>query len=96
MSENALILSIQILAIYILFSQGMLLGSVRIYTANKFDSWFGLKASRYIQKPLWDCFPCMASVWTIVLTHDFSIGMILLVCGINFLIQETFLHETEA
>jgi hypothetical protein len=85
---QALILSIQITAIYTLFQQGMLLGWFRIMCANKIDRWFGLKWSRYIQKPVFDCLPCMASVWTIFLTNGFDIKLILTVCGINVLINK--------
>lgn len=88
MIQHGIILSLQITAIYIVFQQGMLLGWFRIALANDFDKTIGKKWSRYIQKPLWDCLPCMASVWTIILMHDFDLGMILLVCGLNVIINK--------
>jgi len=32
------------------------------------------------------CLPCMASVWTIVLTQSFNLKSILIVCGMNAII----------
>lgn len=90
---NAIILSLQITAIYIVFQQGMLLGWMRIAMANMFDTTFGKKRSRYIQKPLFDCLPCMASVWTTILTQEIDLGMILLVCGLNLIIEKFLDYE---
>lgn len=107
---QAIILSLQITAIYIVFQQGMLLGWLRIGAANLLDDSFGFcckkmnidsplltgkKLSLYIQKPLWECLMCMSSVWTIVLTHSFNIKLILLVCGINSLIDKFLDYETK-
>lgn len=88
MLTQAIILSLQITAIYILWQQGMLLAKTRIFLANKFDKWFGAKQSKVIQKPLWDCLACMSSVWTIVLTKTINIPLILIVCAINFIISK--------
>lgn len=85
---EALILSLQITAIYIVFQQGMFLGWFRIGMANVFDKVFGKKMSRYAQKPIWDCLPCMASVWTIILMWKVDVRMILLVCGMNVIINK--------
>lgn len=79
-----------------LFQDGMLLGWFRIGTANLFDWIFGPKKSRYIQKPIWDCLPCMASVWTILLTLEIDIGLILLVCGINSIINKFFEYAEDS
>ena len=94
MIEQAVILSLQITAIYIVFQQGMLLGWVRIVTANLLDNLLDIRISRYIQKPLWDCLMCMSSIWTIALTRSFDIKLILVVCGINCLIEKYLDYET--
>jgi hypothetical protein len=99
MIELALILSLQITAIYVCFQEGMLLGWLRIIWANWLDKYLGSKISRYVQKPIWDCLPCMASVWTLLLvlryTHDpiTILQLILIVCGINVLIDKTLDYE---
>ena len=91
---QAIILSLQITAIYIVFQQGMFLGWFRIWTANRLEKLLDKKISRYIQKPVWDCLMCMSSVWTIALTRSFNIELILLVCGINSLIDKFLDYET--
>ncbi len=90
---HAIILSLQITAIHVLFLDGMLLAPLRIKMANMIDKAFGKAKSRMIQKPLWDCLACMASVWTIILTQSFDIGLILIVCGINALISKILDYE---
>lgn len=87
MITEALYISLQILALHILFRQGNLLFPVRRVTANILDRYIGVRYSRYVQKPLWDCLPCMASVWTIALTLSFDIPLILAVCGCNTLLE---------
>lgn len=51
----------------------------------------------WIVKPLYDCLPCMASVWTIVLTQSVNIKDILIVCGMNAIIASVlqFLENTK-
>ncbi|MDF2381332.1 hypothetical protein JMG10_07640 [Nostoc ellipsosporum NOK] len=93
MINDALTLSLIITAVYEIFQQGMLLGWLRIAVANMLDELFGLKYSRYIQKPLWDCLPCMASIWTILLTASINVELILVVCGINVIIDKLYLNE---
>ena len=93
MITKAIEISFIITAIYVIFQQGMLLGCFRINTANLFDWLFGRKVSTYIQKPLWDCLPCMAGFLTIIITFSFNLLLILLVCGINVLIEKCFLDE---
>lgn len=100
---DALILSLQITAIYILFQEGMLLGWLRLWAEGYIDDacvFFckklkfqkplptGWKYSKYIQKPVWGCVICMASIWTIILTGSINIPEIFLVCGINVLIDK--------
>lgn len=95
MITEAIYISLQILALHILFRQGNLLFSLRRATANVLDRYTGLTASRYIQKPLWDCLPCMASVWTITLTFSLDIPLILAVCGCNTLLELLIPAEDE-
>lgn len=92
MIDQAIILSLEITAIYVVFQQGMILGWFRIIVANLFDRAFGLQWSRYIQKPLWDCLACMSLLWTVLLTQGFDLKLILVVCGINTIIDK-FLDE---
>lgn len=93
---QATILSIQIIAVHIAFSDGNIFSFIRIAGANVLDKIFGKTASVIAQKPLWECYVCMASVWTILLTWSFDIELILLVCGINYLVQKTIMNEGEA
>jgi hypothetical protein len=95
MITAAIILSFQITAIYALFQQGMMLAVVRTKSANQLDKLLGLKASRYVQKPLWDCLACMASLWTCLLSWSINIELMLLVCGINYLIEAAILEADE-
>lgn len=84
----ALITSLKITAIYTIVQQGMLLHPVRASVATQFDNLFGLTISKYVQKPLWSCLPCMSSFWTVILTLSFDINLILIVCGINAIIDK--------
>lgn len=92
---NAVILSLQITAIHVAFSDGNIFSFIRIFFANILDKIFGVKASRYIQSPLWDCPFCMSSVWTIAFTWTFDWRLILVVCGISFIQDKitTLVHE---
>ena len=106
---HALILSLTITAIYILFQEGMLLGWFRVLAENKIDKVFislakkfkeqyvisGKKWSKYIQKPIWGCLICMASVWTIILTWSVDVKLIFVVCGINVIIDKFINYEAE-
>lgn len=97
---NALTHSIIILGIYVAFDLQNAFGWLRSFFANMLDKWFGKKRSMFIQKPIWECYPCMASFWTIIIhlvTGDlmtmvkgapveFAL-LILLVCGINKVIE---------
>ena len=93
MITAALILALQITAIFVVFTEGMLLGWLRIFFANVFDRCFGKRLSRYIQKPLWDCLPCMASVWTIVLTGGVNVKLILAVSGILCIVSDKLISD---
>lgn len=62
--------------IHICFMEGMILYKLRI--------------DRYLPewavKPLYDCLPCMASFWSIVLLWRVDIKAMLIICGINAII----------
>lgn len=90
---QAIEISIMLTAIHILFWDGMLLGWLRIMAANLLDWMVGIKASKYIQKPMWDCLPCMSLLGTVIITWGFNIKLILLVCGLNVLIEKFIDHE---
>jgi hypothetical protein len=88
-------------AVYICLQEGMLLGWFRIAGANFLDKHFGAKASRYIQKPLWDCLPCMSSLWTScwLLIYGaynlfFWFECVMIVCGMSVIVS-FFIHETD-
>lgn len=91
MLQTIAVLSLSITGIHAAFQQGNVLGWLRIAVANWLDKVFGVKVSRYVQKPLWDCLPCMASVWTIVLTVSINVPLILGVCGLNACIERLIL-----
>lgn len=93
MLERAITISLQITAIYIVFQQGNLLGWLRIKGANWLDARFGKLTSLYIQKPLWDCLGCMASVWGVLLSWSFDLRILLCVCGINCIIYNLFFAD---
>lgn len=108
---EAIILSLMITAIYVVFESGMLLGRFTGPIATVIDETCifcfkmtkaanpmtrGKIASRYIQKPLWDCLPCMASVWVMLLTWSFNVKLMLVVCGINVIISKFINNESKA
>lgn len=95
MLQLVVILSFMITGIYTAFQQGNVLGWLRIFLANQMDKAIGIKWSRYVQKPLWDCLPCMASLWTIVLTWSVDPLLVIAVCGLNALF-DTFIHLGDA
>lgn len=70
----------------------------------KFPSWKRAYAlSQHIQKPLWGCVICMASVWTIILTRfdhhaihwlkPIDFPLMFTVCGINCIIDKIVNYE---
>lgn len=91
--EQVAKLSIEILGIYVAF-HGILKGP-KAKIATFLDRTFGLKNSKQIQKPLWGCFPCMSSFWSIVLTGTINPFLMIALAGTNYLIELTFLSEAE-
>lgn len=43
-------------------------------------------AIEFISKPIYDCLPCMASIWTILIMREIDIKSIIIVCGMNAII----------
>lgn len=93
MIPTIIIVSLQITAIYTVFQQGNILSPIRAWIATRLDHSIGKKWSKYIQKPLWDCLPCMSSVWTITLTWGFDLFLILAVCGLLVILRIWVEHE---
>lgn len=79
-----------ITGLHFAFKPGNVLAPVRGAVASALDRAAGLKWSKYIQKPLWDCMPCMASVWGILLSWSFNIPLLCAVCGLNVIISQSF------
>lgn len=71
----------------------MLFGPVHIAVANFLDKKLPAKVSRKIQMPLWDCLICMSGIWTIILTKEVDVPLIMTVCGINALIDKILNYE---
>jgi hypothetical protein len=109
MLHSIILLSLIITGIFIVFQQGMFLGWARAILATQLDELCmfcckklkvknalvtGSKISVIIQKPLWDCLPCMSGLWVIVITRSFDIVLILAVCGLNAVIAKTLDYET--
>lgn len=75
-----------ITAVYTLFQEGNVLSWIRVAVANGLDK-INQRASKYIQKPLWDCLPCMASVWGMLFSWSINVELLLIICGLNVLID---------
>lgn len=88
MIEKIIIVSLIITGLHFAFMQGNVLSPVRVWCANRLDAWIGQKWSKYVQKPLWGCMPCMASVWGLILC-GVNIPAILAVCGLNVIISQS-------
>ncbi|WP_346236744.1 hypothetical protein ABDK00_014080 [Niabella insulamsoli] len=93
MIQQALILSLQILAIHAITLPGMIAERPRAIVATWMDKTFGLKWSKTIQKPLWGCIICMSGIWTIILTMSFDLKLIFIVCGINVIADKLIYNE---
>lgn len=92
MLKASMLISLQITAIYVAMWDGNILGWLRAFIATGLDQLLSVRISRYIQKPIWDCLPCMASVWTILLACRIDLLLILTVCGINVIIDQFIKH----
>lgn len=85
-TNSLLVASLICTGIYALFLEGNLLSPVRVRVANFLDKRVGPRASKIIQKPLYGCLPCMASVWGMILV-GFNIPVILALCGMNLIVE---------
>lgn len=89
-----LILSLKITAVYKCFQPGNVFFSLRNHIASLlYDT-----SLRIIEKPLYDCLPCMASIWGTIFyflsvknNYNF-IEVIIIVCGMLSVIEH-FLTE---
>lgn len=83
--------------IHVCFVEGMILYPFRLEILlmdlyEKYPKWSAEKwlkianTLNLIQKPLYDCLPCMASFWTCVILWKIDIKSILIVCGMNAII----------
>ena len=94
MLKLALTISLLNLGIFILLSEGYVFHKINIALSNFTDKVFGLKWAAIIQEPLYQCYVCMSSLWTIVWWFVFGNGFslviipeMLLVCGISYFIE---------
>ena len=91
---EAIEISLKILAVFVLFNEFFLQG-VAGMIEYFMECHIGLKTTAIIVSPLFRCYVCMSSFWTIVFGWEFSWQMplkILMVCGINYLINR-LLHK---
>jgi len=72
--EDVIIISLICAGIHVCFWEGMILGKL------------GEKMQHWIFKPVAMCLPCMASVWSILLTMTIDVKLMLAVCGMNTII----------
>lgn len=96
MIQQILTVSLICAGLHVASWEGNVFGGVRAFLATWLDRAVGKKWSRYIQKPLWDCLPCMASVWTILFTWSIDPWLILAVCGLNSIIERIIKHPEDA
>lgn len=85
-----------ITGVHTAFQEGNVFAWCRVRAANWLDRVAGLKASRYIQKPFWDCLPCMASVWGMLLTLSFDVPLLLAICGMLTIIDKILSYGEES
>lgn len=96
MIADLIVTSFAITGIHVAFWQGNICFPFRRLVANGLDRHIGKKGSRLVQKPLWDCLPCMSSVWTIVLSWEVNVIMILAVCGCLAILETTLSDKNES
>lgn len=64
--------------IHACFMEGMIFYNIRLERSIKVPEW--------LLKPLYDCLPCMASLWTCLILWRIDIEAMLIVCGMNTII----------
>jgi hypothetical protein len=95
MIAKVILISLFCTGLHIAFSQGNALSFIRVWVANKLDHLLGKKWSLYVQKPIWGCLPCMASVYGLLL-GGFNLLIICAVCGLNVIIDRKIVRDEEA
>lgn len=83
-------LSLVMTAIFVAVQPGNILEIPTAFISTCLDMVFKKRPaiSVYIVKPLWGCLPCMGSVWVTILTRHFDLQQILIVVGINCIIDK--------
>ena len=96
--QEAIIISLKILAVYIVLSEGYALHFVKRNVQDLFDWLFGMKESAVITEPIFNCYVCMSSVWTVVFGFNWDIialgNKMLLVMACNYAICNIYLFIT--
>lgn len=90
MIQECITISLKIAAIYIVFSEGYALHFVRRNVQELFNWLFGMRAAAVITTPLFTCYVCMSSFWTLVFGFEISMAIfdkMLLVLAFNFIIS---------
>lgn len=95
MLQQALTISFCTIAIYVSCFEGHIFGKLKAAIATEMDYVFGKAVSKYVQKPIWSCLPCMGSIWTMVISWSFSAKLILCVVGMNCILCRFINPEDE-
>ena len=103
MHQQALTISLLNLAIFVLMSEGYVAHKINIALSNLLDKFFGLKWAAIISEPIYQCYVCMSSFWTVVwwfvlgnpLSWKLPLTM-LMVCAISCLLKKTIINERNA
>lgn len=94
---EAIEISLKILAVHVLFKD-FFLQCVAQGIENFLDYNIGMKATAVIINPLFHCYVCMSSLWTMVFGWELSWQMplkILMVCGINYIINRCYVRNED-
>lgn len=87
--QQAITISLKILAVYVVLSEGYALHFVKRNVQEAFDWFFGMRISAVITSPLFNCYVCMSSFWTVIFGFIWSATLfhtMLLVLAFNFII----------
>lgn len=87
--QEAITISLKILAVYVVLSEGYAMHFIKRNVQELFDWLFGMKLSAVITTPMFNCYVCMSSVWTVVFGFVWSTVLfdkMLLVLAFNFII----------
>jgi hypothetical protein len=93
MITASLNISLIILGVHASTRDGMIFERPRAAIQNVMDRMLGVVWSERLQKPLFSCVVCMASVWSLILSPYFGIAwynipaIILTVAGINYFVD---------